>query len=67
MTISPIIHHKSPFCVKYIEFCVKYIEFSSPQNFYLWKKDKKTLRDIKDKDKELLIKVTAVGTFKVSL
>lgn len=30
---------------------------SSLQNFYLWKKDKKTLRDIKDKDKEILIKV----------
>lgn len=27
------------------------------QNFYLWKKDKKALKDIKDKDKELLIQV----------
>ena len=27
------------------------------QNFYLWKKDKKSLKEIKDKDKELLIQV----------
>lgn len=27
------------------------------QNFYLWKKDKKALKDIKDKDKGLLIQV----------
>ncbi|XP_068199622.1 amyloid beta A4 precursor protein-binding family B member 1-interacting protein [Antennarius striatus] len=33
----------------------KHEVFKNPQNFYLWKKDKKTLREIKDKDKELLI------------
>lgn len=38
---------------------------SSLQNFYLWKKDKKTLRDIKDKDKEILIKVTDAGNVKL--
>lgn len=27
------------------------------QNFYLWKKDRKSLKDMKDKDKELLIQV----------
>ncbi|XP_068603990.1 amyloid beta A4 precursor protein-binding family B member 1-interacting protein [Brachionichthys hirsutus] len=29
--------------------------FKNPQNFYLWKKNKKTLKDINDKGKELLI------------
>ncbi len=32
------------------------------QNFYLWKKDKKTLKDIKEKDKELLIQVKYAHT-----
>lgn len=27
------------------------------QNFYLWKKDKKSLKEMKDRDKEILIKV----------
>ncbi|KAM9337187.1 amyloid beta A4 precursor protein-binding family B member 1-interacting protein [Symphorus nematophorus] len=36
--------------------------FKNPQNFYLWKKDKKTLKDIKDKDKELLIQENFCGT-----
>lgn len=27
------------------------------QNFYLWKKDKRSLKDMKEKDKELLIQV----------
>uniref|UniRef100_H3D7Z6 Amyloid beta A4 precursor protein-binding family B member 1-interacting protein n=1 Tax=Tetraodon nigroviridis TaxID=99883 RepID=H3D7Z6_TETNG len=36
--------------------------FRNPQNFYLWKKDKKTLRDINDKDKEILIKENFCGT-----
>nr|XP_046227357.1 amyloid beta A4 precursor protein-binding family B member 1-interacting protein [Scatophagus argus] len=36
--------------------------FRNPQNFYLWKKDKKTLKDIKDKDKELLIQESFCGT-----
>lgn len=34
------------------------------QNFYLWKKDKKALKDIKDKDKELLIQVKHALTHK---
>lgn len=32
------------------------------QNFYLWKKDKKTLKEIKNKDKELLIQVQCALT-----
>ncbi|KAI3355441.1 hypothetical protein L3Q82_018277 [Scortum barcoo] len=36
--------------------------FKNPQNFYLWKKDKKTLKDIKDRDKELLIQENFGGT-----
>ncbi|XP_029698656.1 amyloid beta A4 precursor protein-binding family B member 1-interacting protein isoform X1 [Takifugu rubripes] len=36
--------------------------FKNPQNFYLWKKDKKTLQAIKDKDKEILIKENFCGT-----
>lgn len=40
--------------------CVRLVWFLSLQNFYLWKKDKKTLKDIKDKDKELLVQVNKV-------
>ncbi|XP_056289640.1 amyloid beta A4 precursor protein-binding family B member 1-interacting protein [Pseudoliparis swirei] len=40
----------------------KYEVFKNPQNFYLWKKDTKTLRDIKDKDKELLVQENFCGT-----
>lgn len=40
----------------------KYEVFKNPQNFYLWKKDKTTLRDMKDKDKELLIQENFCGT-----
>ncbi|XP_022063728.2 amyloid beta A4 precursor protein-binding family B member 1-interacting protein [Acanthochromis polyacanthus] len=40
----------------------KHEVFKNPQNFYLWKKDKKTLKDIKDKDKELLIQENFCGT-----
>ncbi|XP_030254479.1 amyloid beta A4 precursor protein-binding family B member 1-interacting protein [Sparus aurata] len=36
--------------------------FKNPQNFYLWKKDKKSLKEIKDKDKELLIQENFCGT-----
>nr|XP_015810929.2 amyloid beta A4 precursor protein-binding family B member 1-interacting protein [Nothobranchius furzeri] len=39
----------------------KFEVFKNPQNFYLWKKDKKTLKDMKDKDKELLIKENFCG------
>ncbi|KAM9775074.1 amyloid beta A4 precursor protein-binding family B member 1-interacting protein isoform 1-T1 [Syngnathus typhle] len=40
----------------------KYEVFKNPQKFYLWKKDKKTLKDMKDKDKEILIKENFCGT-----
>ncbi|XP_036935096.1 amyloid beta A4 precursor protein-binding family B member 1-interacting protein [Acanthopagrus latus] len=36
--------------------------FKNPQNFYLWKKDKRSLKEIKDKDKELLIQENFCGT-----
>ncbi|XP_038587244.1 amyloid beta A4 precursor protein-binding family B member 1-interacting protein [Micropterus salmoides] len=36
--------------------------FKNPQNFYLWKKDKKALKDIKDKDKQILIQENFCGT-----
>uniref|UniRef100_A0A8C9ZM15 Amyloid beta A4 precursor protein-binding family B member 1-interacting protein n=1 Tax=Sander lucioperca TaxID=283035 RepID=A0A8C9ZM15_SANLU len=36
--------------------------FKNPQNFYLWKKDKNALKDMKDKDKELLIQENFCGT-----
>ncbi|KAF3836270.1 hypothetical protein F7725_028828 [Dissostichus mawsoni] len=40
----------------------KYEVFKNPQNFYLWKKDKKSLKDMKDQDKELLIQENFCGT-----
>ncbi|XP_037612232.1 amyloid beta A4 precursor protein-binding family B member 1-interacting protein isoform X2 [Sebastes umbrosus] len=40
----------------------KYEVFKNPQNFYLWKKDKKALKEIKDKDKEILIQENFCGT-----
>ncbi|KAA8580574.1 hypothetical protein FQN60_013532 [Etheostoma spectabile] len=40
----------------------KYEVFKNPQNFYLWKKDKNTLKDMKDKDKELLLQENFCGT-----
>ncbi|XP_056155278.1 amyloid beta A4 precursor protein-binding family B member 1-interacting protein [Lampris incognitus] len=40
----------------------KYQVFKNPQNFYLWKKDKKTLKDIKERDKELLVEENFSGT-----
>ncbi|KAF4087768.1 hypothetical protein AMELA_G00074400 [Ameiurus melas] len=39
----------------------KYEIFKNPQNFYLWKKDKKSLKDMKDKDKELLLEENFCG------
>ncbi|XP_027015621.1 amyloid beta A4 precursor protein-binding family B member 1-interacting protein [Tachysurus fulvidraco] len=39
----------------------KYEVFKNPQNFYLWKKDKKSLKDMKDKDKELLLEENFCG------
>ncbi|MED6279450.1 Amyloid beta A4 precursor protein-binding B member 1-interacting protein [Characodon lateralis] len=40
----------------------KFEVFKNPQNFYLWKKDKKSLTDMKDKDKELLVEENFCGT-----
>ncbi|XP_072535399.1 amyloid beta A4 precursor protein-binding family B member 1-interacting protein [Salminus brasiliensis] len=40
----------------------KYEVFKNPQNFYMWKKDKKSLSDMKDKDKELLLEENFCGT-----
>uniref|UniRef100_A0A4W5MM26 Amyloid beta A4 precursor protein-binding family B member 1-interacting protein n=1 Tax=Hucho hucho TaxID=62062 RepID=A0A4W5MM26_9TELE len=40
----------------------KYEIFKNPQNFYLWKKDKKTIKDMKDRDKELLVEENFCGT-----
>uniref|UniRef100_A0A7N5ZVA1 Amyloid beta A4 precursor protein-binding family B member 1-interacting protein n=1 Tax=Anabas testudineus TaxID=64144 RepID=A0A7N5ZVA1_ANATE len=40
----------------------KYEVFKNPQNFYLWKKDKRSLKDMKEKDKELLIQENFCGT-----
>ncbi|XP_027861037.1 amyloid beta A4 precursor protein-binding family B member 1-interacting protein [Xiphophorus couchianus] len=40
----------------------KFEVFKNPQNFYLWKRDKKTLKDMKDKDKELLVQENFCGT-----
>ncbi|XP_022518415.2 amyloid beta A4 precursor protein-binding family B member 1-interacting protein [Astyanax mexicanus] len=40
----------------------KYEVFKNPQNFYMWKKDKKSLMDMKDKDKELLLEENFCGT-----
>ncbi|XP_022604490.1 amyloid beta A4 precursor protein-binding family B member 1-interacting protein [Seriola dumerili] len=40
----------------------KYEVFKNPQNFYLWKKDKKALKEIKGKDKEILIQENFCGT-----
>uniref|UniRef100_A0AAY4A0T9 Amyloid beta A4 precursor protein-binding family B member 1-interacting protein n=1 Tax=Denticeps clupeoides TaxID=299321 RepID=A0AAY4A0T9_9TELE len=40
----------------------KYAVFKNPQNFYLWKKDKKALKDMKDKDKELLLEENFCGS-----
>lgn len=48
--------------VLFKEMPEKYDVFKNPQNFYLWKKDRKTLKDMKDKDKELLIKENFCGT-----
>ncbi|XP_060778535.1 amyloid beta A4 precursor protein-binding family B member 1-interacting protein [Neoarius graeffei] len=39
----------------------KYEVFKNPQNFYLWKKEKKSLKDMKDRDKELLLEENFCG------
>ncbi|XP_067434798.1 amyloid beta A4 precursor protein-binding family B member 1-interacting protein [Thunnus thynnus] len=36
--------------------------FKNPQNFYLWKKDKRALKEIKDRDKDILIQENFCGT-----
>lgn len=48
--------------VLFKEMPEKYEVFKNPQNFYLWKKDRNTLKDMKDKDKEILIKENFCGT-----
>lgn len=48
--------------VLFKEMPEKYEVFKNPQNFYLWKKDRKTLKEMKDKDKEILIKENFCGT-----
>lgn len=48
--------------VLFKEMPEKYAVFKNPQNFYLWKKDRKTLKEMKDKDKEILIKENFCGT-----
>ncbi|KAG7231253.1 hypothetical protein INR49_012084 [Caranx melampygus] len=40
----------------------KFEVFKNPQNFYLWKKSKSALKDMKDKDKEILIQENFCGT-----
>ncbi|KAM8823549.1 amyloid beta A4 precursor protein-binding family B member 1-interacting protein isoform 1-T2 [Spinachia spinachia] len=40
----------------------KYEVFKNPQNFYLWKKNRSDLKDMKDQDKELLIQENFCGT-----
>ncbi|XP_051970036.1 amyloid beta A4 precursor protein-binding family B member 1-interacting protein [Xyrauchen texanus] len=39
----------------------KYEVFRNPQVFYLWKKDKKSLKDMKEKDKEQLLEENFCG------
>uniref|UniRef100_A0A8C2ASG8 Amyloid beta A4 precursor protein-binding family B member 1-interacting protein n=1 Tax=Cyprinus carpio TaxID=7962 RepID=A0A8C2ASG8_CYPCA len=39
----------------------KYEVFRNPQNFYMWKKDKKSLKDMKEKDKEQLLEENFCG------
>ncbi|XP_042254886.1 amyloid beta A4 precursor protein-binding family B member 1-interacting protein [Thunnus maccoyii] len=36
--------------------------FKNPQNFYLWKKDMRALKEIKDRDKDILIQENFCGT-----
>uniref|UniRef100_A0A4W4E7W1 Amyloid beta A4 precursor protein-binding family B member 1-interacting protein n=1 Tax=Electrophorus electricus TaxID=8005 RepID=A0A4W4E7W1_ELEEL len=39
----------------------KYEVFRNPQKFYMWKKEKKSLKDMKEKDKELLLEENFCG------
>ncbi|KPP75340.1 hypothetical protein Z043_105426 [Scleropages formosus] len=48
--------------IYFLERIDKYAIFKNPQNFYLWKKDKKSLQDMKDKDKELLLQENFCGS-----
>ncbi|XP_077364982.1 amyloid beta A4 precursor protein-binding family B member 1-interacting protein isoform X2 [Festucalex cinctus] len=48
--------------ILFLESPDKYEVFKNPQKFYLWKKDKNVLKDMKDKDKEILIKENFCGT-----
>ncbi|KAJ8396810.1 hypothetical protein AAFF_G00014090, partial [Aldrovandia affinis] len=40
----------------------KYAIFKNPQNFYLWKRDTKSLKDMKEKDKEMLLEENFCGS-----
>uniref|UniRef100_G3NN75 Amyloid beta A4 precursor protein-binding family B member 1-interacting protein n=1 Tax=Gasterosteus aculeatus aculeatus TaxID=481459 RepID=G3NN75_GASAC len=48
--------------VLFQERAEKYEVFKNPQSFYLWKKNRSDLKDMKDKDKELLIQENFCGT-----
>ncbi|KAG9340090.1 hypothetical protein JZ751_022012 [Albula glossodonta] len=48
--------------ILFLEKKDKYAVFKNPQNFYLWKKDKKTLKDMKEKDKEMLLEENFCGS-----
>ncbi|KAG7487452.1 hypothetical protein MATL_G00023590 [Megalops atlanticus] len=48
--------------ILFLERIDKYAVFKNPQNFYLWKKDKKSLKDMKDKDKDLLLEENFCGS-----
>ncbi|KAG7455211.1 hypothetical protein MATL_G00254180 [Megalops atlanticus] len=41
--------------ILFLERPDKYAVFKNPQNYYLWKKDKNALKDMKDRDKEALL------------
>ncbi|XP_063063022.1 amyloid beta A4 precursor protein-binding family B member 1-interacting protein [Engraulis encrasicolus] len=48
--------------VLFKEWKNKYGVFKNPQYFYLWKKDKSTLKDMKEKEKELLLEENFCGS-----
>ncbi|KAG5850436.1 hypothetical protein ANANG_G00082420 [Anguilla anguilla] len=48
--------------ILFLERIDKYAVFKNPQNFYLWKKDKKALKDMKEKDKEMLLEENFCGS-----
>ncbi|KAJ8278100.1 hypothetical protein GJAV_G00083820 [Gymnothorax javanicus] len=48
--------------ILFLERIDKYAVFKNPQNFYLWKKNKNTLKDMKDKEKEMLLEENFCGS-----